>query len=170
MSKLGLLLAGLCSYLSSQAEEPVKNFYFAGYEAIFILSDTFRVEVGNPDLGIQKTKDGTLLFTLKDARGSMPKDVVRIYTNDIRRISMVYSKLIIDKPFTLDSLSLSLAAGSNAKVNVKTKCLDVSAGAGSHLTIKGQTDVFTCTTKGHSSINTSKLQAKKKDCQELEVD
>ena len=93
-----------------------------------IPSDTFRVEVENPDLGIQEMKDGTLSFTLKDASGPMPKDVVRIYTNDVRRISMIYSELIADRPFAVDSLSLSLASGSKGRVNVKTKYLQVSAG------------------------------------------
>ena len=57
MNKLALLLAGLTFCVSSLAEEPVKNFYFAGYKAIFIPSDTFRVEVGNPELGIQEIKE-----------------------------------------------------------------------------------------------------------------
>ena len=46
MKKVALFLAGLGFCLMSQAEEPVKNFYFAGYKAVFIPSDTFRVEVG----------------------------------------------------------------------------------------------------------------------------
>ena len=94
MKKVALFLAGLGFCLMSQAEEPVKNFYFAGYKAVFIPSDTFRVEVGNPELGTRKLKDGILSFTLKDASGKMPKDVVYIYTNDIHRISMSYSELI----------------------------------------------------------------------------
>lgn len=69
----------------SPAEEPVRNFYFAGYKAIFIPSDTFRVEVENPDSGIQEVKNGILSFTLKDTNGPMPKEVVRIYTKDVRK-------------------------------------------------------------------------------------
>lgn len=169
MKKIALLLAGLGFCLLSQAEEPAKSFYFAGYKVVFIPSDTFRVEVGNPDLGIQELKDGTLLFTLKDANGSMPKDVVRIYTNDVRRISMTYSELIADKPVTVDSLCLSLAAGSKGIMNVKAKYLHVSAGAGSQLTIKGETDMLDCTIKGNSSINLNELKAKKKKCREQET-
>lgn len=90
MKKTALLLAGLGFCLLVHAEEPARNFYFAGYKVVLIPSDTFRVEVENPDLGIQEMKDGTLSFTLKDASGPMPKDVVRIYTNDVRRISMIY--------------------------------------------------------------------------------
>jgi len=105
MKKVALFLAGLGFCLMSQAEEPVKNFYFAGYKAVFIPSDTFRVEVGNPELGTRKLKDGILSFTLKDASGKMPKDVVYIYTNDIHRISMSYSELIADQSFSVDSYS-----------------------------------------------------------------
>ena len=170
MNKLALLLAGSVLCASSLAEEPVKDFYFAGYKAIFIPSDTFRVEVGNPELGIQEIKDGTMSFTLKDANGTMPKDVVRIYTNDVRRIRLVYSVLLMDEPIATDSLSLSLAAGSNGIVNVKTKYLQASAGASSQLVVKGETDVFDCTTKGHSGVDTSGLKAKEKKCEELEVD
>lgn len=161
MNKLALLLAGLTFCVSSMAEEPVKNFYFAGYKAIFIPSDTFRVEVGNPELGIQKIKDGTMSFTLKDANGPVPKDVVYIYTNGVRRISMIYSVLLMDEPIATDSLSLSLAAGSNGIVNVKTKYLQASAGAGSQLIVKGETDVFDCTTKGYSGVDNKELKVKK---------
>ena len=166
MKKIGLLLAGLGFCMLSPAEEPVRNFYFAGYKAIFIPSDTFRVEVENPDSGIQEVKNGILSFTLKDTNGSMPKEVVRIYTKDVRKISMIYSELRIDQPFAADSLSLSLAAGSNGIVNVQTKYLQVSAGAGSQLIVKGKTDVLECTTKGNSSVNTNELKTKKKACQE----
>ena len=162
MNKLALLLAGLTFCVSSMAEEPVKNFYFAGYKAIFIPSDTFRVEVGNPELGIQEIKDGTMSFTLKDANGPVPKDVVYIYTNGVRRISMIYSVLLMDEPIVTDSLSLSLAAGSNGIINVKTKYLQVSAGAGSQLIVKGETDVLDCTTKGYSGADTSRLMVKEK--------
>lgn len=161
MNKLALLLAGLTFGVSSMAEEPVKNFYFAGYKAIFIPSDTFRVEVGNPELGIQKIKDGTMSFTLKDANGPVPKDVVYIYTNGVRRISMIYSVLLMDEPIATDSLSLSLVAGSNGIVNVKTKYLQASAGAGSQLIVKGETDVFDCTTKGYSGVDNKELKVKK---------
>lgn len=54
MKKIALLLAGLGFCMLSPAEEPVRNFYFAGYKAIFIPSDTFRVEVENPDSGSKK--------------------------------------------------------------------------------------------------------------------
>lgn len=161
MNKLALLLAGLTFCVSSMAEEPVKNFYFAGYKAIFIPSDTFRVEVGNPELGIQEIKDGTMSFTLKDANGPVPKDVVYIYTNGVRRISMIYSVLLMDEPIATDSLSLSLAAGSNGIVNVKTTYLQASAGAGSQLIVKGETDVFDCTTKGYSGVDNKELKVKK---------
>lgn len=161
MNKLALLLAGLTFCVSSMAEEPVKNFYFAGYKAIFIPSDTFRVEVGNPELGIQEIKDGTMSFTLKDANGPVPKDVVYIYTNGVRRISMIYSVLLMGEPIATDSLSLSLAAGSNGIVNVKTKYLQASAGAGSQLIVKGETDVFDCTTKGYSGVDNKELKVKK---------
>lgn len=161
MNKLALLLAGLTFCVSSMAEEPVKNFYFAGYKAIFIPSDTFRVEVGNPELGIQEIKDGTMSFTLKEANGPVPKDVVYIYTNGVRRISMIYSVLLMDEPIATDSLSLSLAAGSNGIVNVKTKYLQASAGAGSQLIVKGETDVFDCTTKGYSGVDNKELKVKK---------
>ena len=170
MNKLVLLLAGSVLCASSMAKEPVKDFYFAGYKAIFIPSDTFRVEVGSPELGIQEIKDGTMSFTLKDANGPVPKDVVHIYTNDIRRIRLVYSILLMDKPIATDSLSLSLAAGSNGVVNVKTKYLQASAGAGSQLVVKGETDVLDCTTKGYSGIDTSELKAEEKKCEKLEVD
>ena len=161
MNKLVLLLAGSVLCASSMAKEPVKDFYFAGYKAIFIPSDTFRVEVGSPELGIQEIKDGTMSFTLKDANGPVPKDVVQIYTNDIRRIRLVYSILLMDKPIATDSLSLSLAAGSNGVVNVKTKYLQASAGAGSQLIVKGETDVFDCTTKGYSGVDNKELKVKK---------
>ena len=101
-------------------------------------------------------------FTLKDANGPVPKDVVHIYTNDVRRISMIYSVLLMDKPIATDSLSLSLAAGSNGIVNVNTKYLQASAGAGSQLSVKGETDVLDCTTKGHSGVDTSELMVKEK--------
>ena len=161
MNKLALLLAGLTFCVSSMAEEPVKNFYFAGYKAIFIPSDTFRMEVGNPELGIQEIKDGTMSFTLKDANGPVPKDVVHIYTNGVRRISMIYSVLLMDEPIATDSLSLSLAAGSNGIVNVKTKYLQASAGAGSQLIVKGETDVLDCTTKDYSGVDNKELKVKK---------
>ena len=166
MKKVALFLAGLGFCLMSQAEEPVKNFYFAGYKAVFIPSDTFRVEVGNPELGTRKLKDGILSFTLKDASGKMPKDVVYIYTNDIHRISMSYSELIADQSFSVDSLSISLAAGSMGTMNVKAKYLLVSAGAGSQLILKGETDVLDCTTKGNSCVNTNELKVRKKECKE----
>ena len=167
MKRIALCLAGLGFCLWSQAEEPVRNFYFSGCKVVLIPSDTFRVEVENPDLGVQELKDGTLSFTLKDANGPMPKGVVRLYTNDIRRISMMYSELKADKPFAVDSLSVSLAAGSKGMMNVKAKYLQVSAGAGSQLTLKGETDVLDCTTKGNSHVNLSGLEAKKKQCTEL---
>ena len=125
---------------------------------------TFRVEVGNPELGIQEIKDGTMSFTLKDANGPVPKDVVYIYTNGVRRISMIYSVLLMDEPIATDSLSLSLAAGSNGIVNVKTKYLQASAGAGSQLIVKGETDVFDCTTKGYSGVDNKELKVKKERC------
>ena len=161
MKKTALLLAGLGFCLLGHAEEPARNFYFAGYKVVLIPSDTFRVEVENPDLGIQEMKDGTLSFTLKDASGQMPKDVVRIYTNDVRRISMIYSELIADQPFAVDSLSLSLASGSKGRVNVKTKYLQVSAGAGSRLRVEGETDVFDCTQQGNSKVSTANLKVEK---------
>lgn len=167
MKKIALILTGLGFCLLSQAEKPVKNFYFSGHKAIFIPSDTFRIEVGHPDLGIQESKEGTLSFTLKDANGPMPKDVVRIYTNDVSRISMTYSELLADKPLIVDSLCLSATAGSKGMINVKAKYLQVSAGGGSQLTIKGETDILDCTTKGNSSVNTNELKAKKKKCKEL---
>lgn len=169
MKRLALLWAGLgfCLLTQAQTEEPVRNFSFAGYKVVLIPSDTFRVEVENPELGIQELKDGTLSFKLKDANGPMPKGVVRLYTNDIRRISMIYSELKTDKPFAVDSLSVSLAAGSNGTMNVKAKYLQVSAGAGSQFTLKGETDVLDCTTKGNSHVNLRGLKAKKKQCKEL---
>ena len=170
MKKIALLLAGLGFCLLAQADEPVKNFSFAGYKAVFIPADTFRIEVGNPDLGIQKLRNGTLSFELKDANGRMPKDVVYIYTNDVRWIGLTYSVLVAEEPITADSLRLSLGAGSRGSVNVKTKYLQVSAGGGSHLTLQGETDVLNCTTKGYSSVNTKKLKAKKKECKELPTD
>lgn len=169
MKKITLLLAGLGFCLLSQAKEPVRNFYFAGYKVVLIPSDTFRVEVENPELGIQELKDGTLSFTLKDTNGPMPKDVVRIYTNDVRKISMLYSELKADKPFSVDSLSVSLTAGSKGTMNVKAKYLQVSAGAGSQLTLKGETDVLDCKTKGNSHVNLQGLKAKKKQCKELQT-
>lgn len=96
----------------------------------------------------------------------MPKDVVRIYTNDVSRISMTYSELLADKPLIVDSLCLSATAGSKGMINVKAKYLQVSAGGGSQLTIKGETDILD-TTKGNSSVNTNELKAKKKKCKEL---
>lgn len=170
MKIIALLLAGIGLCLPGQAEEPAKNFYFAGYKAIFIPSDTFRIEVGNPDLGIQEMKDGTLSFRLKETNGPMPKDVVRIYTKDIRRISMIYSELIVDQAFAIDSLSLSLTAGSNGIVNVESKFLQVSVGAGSQLTVKGKTDLFDYMTKGNSYISMSELKAKKTICEKTKVD
>lgn len=170
MKRIALLLAGLGFCLLSQAEEPVRNFYFSGYKVVLIPSDTFRVEMENPDLGIQELKDGTLSFTLKDANGPMPKGVVRLYTNDIRRISMIYSELKTDKPFAVDSLSVSLAAGSKGAMNVKAKYLQVSAGAGSQFTLKGETDVLDCMTKGNSHVNLQGLKVKKKQCKELHVE
>ena len=169
MKRLALLWAGLCFCLLSRAqtEEPVRNFSFAGYKVVLIPSDTFRVEVENPDLGIQELKDGTLSFTLKDANGPMPKGVVRLYTNDIRRISMIYSELKTDKPFAVDTLDVSLAAGSKGAMNVKAKYLQISAGAGSQFTLKGEADVLDCTTKDNSHVNLSGLKAKKKQCKEL---
>ena len=65
MKKVALFLAGLGFCSMSQAEEPVKNFYFAGYKAVFIPSDTFRVEVGNPEMRIRKLKDRTCHSHLK---------------------------------------------------------------------------------------------------------
>ena len=160
MKKLALFLVGLGFCLISRAGEPVKNFYFAGYKVVFIPSDTFRIEVENPNMGTQELKDGTLLFTLKDASGKMPKDVVHIYTDDIQRISMNYSELIVDRSFSVDSLSIFLAAGSKGTMNVKAKYLQVSAGAGSQLIIKGETDVLNYTTKGSSSVNTRELRVR----------
>ena len=60
-----------------------------------------------------------------------------------------------------DSLSLSLAAGSNGIINVKTKYLQASAGAGSQLIVKGETDVLDCTTKGYSGVDNKELKVKK---------
>lgn len=162
MKRLVLCLAGLGFCLLGQAEKPVKNFYFAGYKVVLIRSDTFRVEVENPNWGIQELKNGTLSFTLKDADGPMPKDVVRIYTNDVRRISMIYSELTTDRLLAVDSLSVSLAAGSKGAMDVKAKYLQVSAGAGSQFTLKGETDVLNCTTEGDSRVNLSGLKVKKK--------
>lgn len=167
MKKIALLLVGLGLCLLGQAEEPVRNFYFAGYKVILVPSDTFRIEVRNPDWGIQELKDGTLSFTLKDSNGPMPKDVVHVYTNDVRKISMIYSELTIDKLLTVDSLCVSLSAGSRGYMNVKTKYLQVSAGAGSQLTLRGETDVLDCTKKGNSYVNLSGLEVKKKQCEEL---
>ena len=96
----------------------------------------------------------------------MPKDVVYIYTNDIHRISMSYSELIADQSFSVDSLSISLAAGSMGTMNVKAKYLHVSAGAGDQLILKGETDVLDCTTKGNSCVNTNELKVRKKECKE----
>lgn len=169
MKKVALFLAGLGFCLVSQAEEPVKNFYFAGDKAVFIPSDTFHVEVDNPDLGIQELKDGILSFTLKDADGSMPKNVVRIYSNDVRRICMIYSELTTEELFTVDSLSVSLSAGSKGAMDVKAKYLQVSAGASSRFTLKGETDVLDCTIKGNSHVDFSGLKAKKKQCEELQT-
>lgn len=169
MKKIALLLAGLGFCLLSRAEEPVKNFDFAGYKAVFIPSDSFRVEVGNPDLGIQKLENGTLSFDLKDANGRMPKDEVHVYTNNVNRITLTYATLIADEPLTADSLFLSLGAGSGGTISVKTKYLRVRAGAGSHLTIKGETEVLDCVTKGYSSVNTNELKAKKKKYKRLKT-
>lgn len=167
MKRIALLLAGLGFCLLSQAEEPVRNFYFSGYKVVLVPSDTFRVEVENPDLGIQELKDGTLSFTLKDANGPMPKGKVCIYTNDVRRISMTCSELKADQPFAVDSLSVSLAAGSRGAMNVKARYLQVSAGAGSQFTLEGETDVLDCTTKGNSHVNLSRLKVKKSQSEEL---
>lgn len=166
MKRIALLLAGLGFCLLNQAEEPVRDFYFAGYKVVLIPSDTFRIEVENPELGMQELKDGTLSFTLKDTNGKMPKDVVRVYTNDVRRISMIYSELKVNKPFSVDSLSVSLAANSKGTMNVKAKYLQVSAAAGSQFTIKGETDVLDCMTVGNSHVNLQGLKANKKQCKE----
>ena len=77
----------------------------------------------------------------------MPKDVVYIYTNDIHRISMSYSELIADQSFSVDSLSISLAAGSMGTMNVKAKLFACIGRSGSQLILKGETDVLDCTTK-----------------------
>ncbi len=167
MKRIALCLAGLGFCLLSQAEKPVKNFYFAGYKVVLIRADTFRVEVENPELGMQKLENGTLSFTLKDTNGPMPKGKVCIYSNDVRRISMIYSELKADQPFAVDSLSVSLAAGSRGAMNVKARYLQVSAGAGSQFTLEGETDVLDCTTKGNSHVNLSRLKVKKSQSEEL---
>lgn len=161
MKRTALLLAGLGFCLLSQAGEPVKDFSFAGYKVVLIRSDTFRVEVENPELGIQKLENGTLSFTLKDANGTMPKGKVCVYTNDVRRISMICSELTADRALTVDSLSVSLAAGSRGTMDVKAKYLQISAGAGSQFTLKGETDELDCTTNGNSRVNLSGLKVKK---------
>ena len=143
-----------------------KEFLFCRIQSRIYSIRHFCVEVGNPELGTRKLKDGILSFTLKDASGKMPKDVVYIYTNDIHRISMSYSELIADQSFSVDSLSISLAAGSMGTMNVKAKYLHVSAGAGSQLILKGETDVLDCTTKGNSCVNTNELKVRKKECKE----
>ena len=61
MKRIALLLAGLGFCLLSQAEEPVRNFYFSGYKVVLVPSDTFRVEVENPDLGIQDISYGRMV-------------------------------------------------------------------------------------------------------------
>lgn len=162
MKRLVLCLAGLGFCLLSQAEKSVKNFYFVGYKVVLVRSDTFRVEVENPDWRIQELKNGTLSFTLKDADGLMPKDVVRIYTNDVRQIGMIHSEQTTDRLLAVDSLSVSLAVGSKGAMDVKAKYLQVSAGAGSQFTLKGETDVFNCTIEGNSRVNLSGLKVKKK--------
>ena len=99
----------------------------------------------------------------------MPKNVVRIYSNDVRRICMIYSELTTEELFAVDSLSVSLSAGSKGAMDVKAKYLQVSAGASSRFTLKGETDVLDCTIKGNSHVDLSGLKAQKKQCEELQT-
>lgn len=97
-------------------------------------------------------------FYFAGSNGSMPKDIVHIYTNDVQYIGLDYSILAMDEPLIVDSLRVYLGAGAHGTAHVQAKCLDVSVRAGSHLTVKGETGIFKCDTKGYSDIDTSQLK------------
>lgn len=153
-----LLLSIFVICFAGHAQEKVKRFHFAGYRVVFVPSATFRVEVKHPEWGNQKIKDGILSLAVKDRDGRMPKDTVYIYTDSVRSISMEYSELKIDEQLSADSLRIVMSAGSYGTINVKANYLSVSAGAGSHVKVKGKTRDWECHTNGHSSVDADLLE------------
>lgn len=131
----------------------VVNFYFEGYKAIFIPSDTFRIEIKNPALGKKEIKNGILRLTVIEPTGRMPKDTVYIYTNKIRSVSMAYSEIEMPKQMSVDSLRVSMGGGSYGIINVKAEYLEISTVAASRVKIIGETHKWKFYSKGYSSID-----------------
>ncbi len=157
MKKIILMLLAITTSFIGNAQEKIMDFQLSGYKAVFIPSDTFFIKIGHPELGnIEKSK-GVLSLTLKDSQGRMPKDTVWIYTDQIRHINLNFSEIDMNKPFDVDSLSISITS-SHGSIHVKANYLKVSAKAGSHLNVKGKTNYFECQRIGYSSINTDELQ------------
>lgn len=142
---------------NADAQEKATRFYFAGYRAVFIPSDEFRIEIGNPELGIKEVEGDFFKLEVKDPNGRMPKDTVRIYTDSIQSIRVLYGEVIMEKPFVVDSLEISLAASSRANIQVEANYLKVSAGAFSQATVKGKARSWQCSSVGNSVINASQL-------------
>ena len=142
------------------AQEKITRFRFAGYKVIFIPSDVFRIEIDHPEWGNQDTKGNLFTLTIKDAKGKMPKDTVRIYTDSVRSINMDYSELVMDKQMGADSLTVSIGS-SHGTVYVEANHLKVHAKAGSHITLRGTAQSLECQSKGHSYIDQSQFHQKK---------
>lgn len=142
---------------NADAQEKATRFYFAGYKAVFIPSDEFRIEIGNPELGTQETEGDFFKLEVKDPNGSMPKDTVWIYTDSIQSIHALYAEVIMEKPFVVDSLKISLAAASRADIQVEANYIEVSAKAFSRATVKGKARSWQCNSVGNSIINASQL-------------
>lgn len=147
---------------NADAQEKATRFYFAGYRAVFIPSDEFRIEIGNPELGTKEIEGDFFKLEVKDPNGPMPKDTVRIYTDSFQSIRVLYGEVIMEKPFVVDSLKISLAAASRANIQVEANYLNVSAGAFSRATVKGKARSWQCNSVGNSVIDASQLHGDSK--------
>lgn len=153
-----IIFTFLCfGLLNIIAQNKFDNFVVSGYRCVIIPSEKFMLKTSHPEWTKQYSEGKVLHIELTDATGRMPKDTLFIYTNDIKNLVLNFSTIEVSDALNVDSLNLTLAAGSRGEMNLSANLLEVNIGAGSKLTLSGDIKSIVGRVEGNSHLKGNNL-------------
>lgn len=115
------------------------------------------LKTSHPEWTKQYSEGKVLHIELTDATGRMLKDTLFIYINDIKNLVLNFSTIEVSDALNVNSLNLTLAAGSRGKMNLSANLLEVNIGAGSKLTLSGDIKSIVGKVEGNSHLKGNNL-------------
>lgn len=153
-----IIFTFLCfGLLNIIAQNKFDNFVVSGYRCVIIPSEKFMLKTSHPEWTKQYSEGKVLHIELTDATGRMPKDTLFIYTNDIKNLVLNFSTIEVSDALNVDSMNLTLAAGSRGEMNLSANLLEVNIGAGSKLTLSGDIKSIVGRVEGNSHLKGNNL-------------